>query len=82
MQICFVSHVVHPSSRTHHSGRPGNMRLSIIGLLASVAICPAYSYSGGCPYAGSLDPMPHAHSARGLPATGKEGVMLMNRIGP
>ena len=30
----------------------------------------------------NLEMMPHTHSARGLPAPGKKGVMLMNRIGP
>ncbi|KAE8154890.1 hypothetical protein BDV25DRAFT_170997 [Aspergillus avenaceus] len=30
----------------------------------------------------SFDAMPRTHSARGLPAPGKKGVMLMNRIGP
>lgn len=62
------------------------MRLLIITLLG-LTICASLTVAQMLePFELDSDfpttPMLRTHSARGLPAPGKKGVMLMNRIGP
>ena len=57
------------------------MHFFIIGLL-DPAICLAHHLNSDARLDVDFYLMPRTHSARGLPASGKEGVMHMNRIAP
>ncbi|KAF2144345.1 uncharacterized protein K452DRAFT_157124 [Aplosporella prunicola CBS 121167] len=60
------------------------MRLSLVSLLG-LAVGPALAVPQSAQHLGlerDFGTMLNAHSARGLPAPGKNGVFLMNRIGP
>ncbi|KAK4497791.1 hypothetical protein PRZ48_010445 [Zasmidium cellare] len=57
------------------------MDCRILAILLGIAACPCNARPQ---YASSyaFDSLPRIHSARGLPAPGKKGVLLMNRIAP